>query len=363
MNTNLFRNIIIAIVAVVPFSLGLGSCHSIEKWDNDIYGNFDALWTILDQHYCFFEEKGVDWDEVGRRYRSAIDPEWDLEEFFDHCAAMIDELRDGHTNLQSWFDVSYYRKWWTEYPQNFDLRLIQEHYLNFNYHSGGGIIYKLLEDCNVGYMYYSSFSASVGEAFLDTMMLSMKDADGLVIDIRDNGGGDMTNVEKLVARFIDERLLAGYITHKTGPGHSDFSEPYAFYYEPNMQHVRWLKPIIILTNRSTFSAANTFVSVMKGLPYVAVIGDKSGGGSGMPFSSEIPIGWGIRFSGSPVYDAQMKLTEFGVEPTEGGKINMDREAAEGGHDTILDFAIEVLNRVTEENSGNSTKACMMSLAK
>ena len=356
MKLRFFRHVLILLATVVPMSLGLGSCHSVEKWDNDIYGNFDALWTILDEHYCFFREKDVDWDEIGRRYRSTIDPEWELQEFFDHCAAMLAELRDGHTNLQAWFDVSYYRKWWTDYPQNFNLRLIQEHYLDFDYRSGGGIIYKLLEEHNVGYMYYSSFSASIGEAFLDTMMLTMKDADGLIIDIRDNGGGDMTNVEKLVSRFIDERLLAGYIQHKTGPGHDDFSEPYAFYYDPNMQHVRWLKPVIILTNRSTFSAANTFVSVMKGLPYVAIIGDCTGGGSGMPFSSEIPIGWGVRFSGSPVYDAEMNLTEFGVEPTPGGEMDMDPEAEAAGHDTILDFAIEVLNRVAEENQG--TKACL-----
>lgn len=29
------------------------SCHSVDKWDNDPEGNFDALWTIIDRHYCF----------------------------------------------------------------------------------------------------------------------------------------------------------------------------------------------------------------------------------------------------------------------------------------------------------------------
>jgi len=46
----LYSVIISATVAVAT----LTSCHSIEEWDNDHYGNFDALWTILDEHYCFF---------------------------------------------------------------------------------------------------------------------------------------------------------------------------------------------------------------------------------------------------------------------------------------------------------------------
>jgi len=70
----------------------------------------------------------------------------------------------------------------------------------------------------------------------------------------------------------------------------------------------------------------------------------------MPFSSEIPCGWSVRFSASPVYDAEMKLTENGVEPTEGGAIDMDPEKEAKGIDTILEFAIDVLNRLADKNN-------------
>ena len=341
---------ILAALLAASVCMGVGGCHSVESWDNDMYGNFDALWTALDEHYCFFESKDVDWEETGRRYRAGIDPEWDYHQFFDHCSAMLAELKDGHTNLVSWFDVSYYRKWWSDYPQNFNLRIIQENYLGFDYHSGGGMIYKLLGDRKVGYMRYSSFAAGFGESFVDDMLYSMREADGLVIDVRDNGGGDMTNVEKLVAHFINEPVLAGYISHKTGPGHNDFSEPYPFTYEPAVKHVRWLKPVVVLTNRSTFSAANTFVSVMKYLPHVVIAGATTGGGCGMPFSSEIPCGWSVRFSSCPVYDAEMNLTEHGVEPTKGAEVEMDPEAEARGEDTMLEFAIALLNSAAEDDS-------------
>ena len=346
------RNILILVAMVMPVSLGLPACHSIESFENDWYGNFDALWTVVDEHYCFFEEKGVDWNAVRSKYRSRIKPDMEVKDFFALCADMLDELRDGHTNLCSWFDVSYYRKWWSDYPQNFNWRLIQESYLDFDYNTTGSMSYKLLEESNVGYVRLSTFAAGIGQSFVNDMMLSLKDTDGMIIDIRDNGGGDMTAVEDFASHFIDERILAGYIQHKTGPGHSDFSKPYPYYFDPAMG-VRWLKPVIILTNRSTFSAANNFVQVMKPLRHVAIVGDTTGGGSGMPFSSEMPIGWSVRFSASPVYDCDMKLTEGGIEPTEGGDIDMDPQAALNGRDTILDFAIAVLVRNAENNKDKS----------
>jgi C-terminal processing protease CtpA/Prc len=108
----------------------------------------------------------------------------------------------------------------------------------------------------------------------------------------------------------------------------------------------WGKPVIVLCNRSTFSAANIFVSVMKSLPNVTIVGATTGGGSGMPFSSELTNGWSVRFSASPLRDPEGNLTEFGVEPSDGCAVDMDLNATLEGHDTILDFAI---NRLTSAN--------------
>lgn len=193
---------------------------------------------------------------------------------------------------------------------------------------------------NVGYMHYSSFSYGIGEGNLDSILAYMATADGLIIDVRDNGGGSMTNVETLVGRFITGRTLAGTICHKNGPGHGDFSEPYPYYYSPAEQgRIMWGKPVVVLCNRSTFSAANNFVSVMKTLPNVRIVGATTGGGSGMPFSSELTNGWGIRFSGSPVRDPQGRLTEFGVDPSKGCAVDLDPVEALAGRDTMLDFAV------------------------
>jgi len=331
---------ILAVLSLLP----LASCHGIEEWANDPEGNFNALWTIMDEHYCFFAEKGVDWNAVYDEYSRKVSDKMTGEELFAVCSDMLNELHDGHTNLAAPFNVSYYRAWWSDYPQNFDRRIIRQYYFNFNYLSAAGIDYGILPQ-NVGYMYYGSFSSSIGEGNLDWVLSYFETCDGLIIDVRDNGGGDMTNVETLVSRFITQRTLAGYISHKTGPGHDDFSEPYAYYYDPAPKgRVMWGKPVVVLTNRSTFSAANNFVSVMKLLPQVAVVGATTGGGSGMPYSSELPCGWSVRMSACSVLDALGHTTEQGVDPTDGCVIDMDPQLALDGRDTMLDFAVALLTR-------------------
>ncbi len=323
-------------------ALSFTGCHDEPEYTNNIYGNFDALWDIVDQRYCFFREKDIDWKEVGRTYRSQITPKTNSLELFFICAAMLDELQDGHVNLSSRYDTSYYRKWWSDYPQDFNLRTLEEHYLKFDWLTTSGIMYKQLPG-EIAYMYFPSFSSPVTEIALDYILAILHNSRGLIIDIRDNGGGLLTNVGTFVGRFIDHKILGGYMIHKTGPGHDAFSDPYPIEYEPaDKNRVKWDGPIVLLTNRSCFSAANDFTSVMKSLPQVKVVGARTGGGGGLPFSSELPIGWAVRFSACPLMNSDMECTEFGIDPSPGCEVHATEEDLALGKDAILDFAIEML---------------------
>ena len=43
-------------------------CEKATKYNSSPRENFEALWRIMDENYCFFEFKDVDWDDVYDRY-------------------------------------------------------------------------------------------------------------------------------------------------------------------------------------------------------------------------------------------------------------------------------------------------------
>jgi hypothetical protein len=317
------------------------SCVDEEQFSDTPEGNFEALWKIIDEHYCFFDYKqheyGLDWQAVYNKYKVRARGDMTSAQLFEVLSDMLAELRDGHVNLSASHDFGRYWTWHEAYPANFSDTLLRR-YLGTDYKIASGLDYRILDD-NIGYVRYESFSDGIGEGNLDEVLSFMLLCRGLIIDIRNNGGGDLTNAEKLAARFCQEKTLVCYIQHKTGKGHSDFSALEPRYLEPSSR-IRWHKPVCVLTNRHVYSAANEFVSQMKALPTVQIVGDRTGGGAGMPFSSSLPNGWTVRFSAVPIYDAQKHNTEFGIDPDYNVQLT-DADFARG-KDTIIEFARQLL---------------------
>lgn len=287
------------------------------------WGNFMACWRAMDEHYCFFDEKGVDWDEVYLKYRPLFaDSTLNVLQQFNYMGDMLAEVRDGHVNMYSSFNTARYWSWYEDYLDNYDDGLLMNYYLGTKYWTISGMKYGLFSD-SVGYLRYESFATTPGETNLDYALSALRMAKGLIIDIRNNGGGALTNVPRIANRFASEKTCYGYICHKTGRGHNDFSEPEAIYLEPPTgQRVLWdaaKAPVVVLTNRHTFSAANNFIAAMRALDgtggkIIKMVGDKSGGGGGMPFSTVLPNGWIVRFSACPILDHRKRQTEEGLEP-------------------------------------------------
>lgn len=328
---------------VIVLCAMLASCTKTEEFDNTPMGNFEALWHIIDERYCFFDYKsdeyGLDWDAVYRSYSRKIADGMSDVGLFEVLGDMLDELRDGHVNLYAAHDVARYWDFHEGYAPNFSAEL-QTHYLGSDYKIASGLRYTILPD-NIGYIYVPSFSSSIGEGNLDECLHALALCRGLIIDVRNNGGGNLNNAETLAARFTNERILTGYICHKNGPGHSDFSSPQPVYLESS-NRIRWQKPVCVLTNRSSYSATNDFVKIMRILPSVTIVGDHTGGGSGLPFSSELPNGWSVRFSACPSFDVDMQQTEFGIAPDVEVYIT-DKDYAQG-IDTIIEEARKILGK-------------------
>ena len=319
----------------------LVSCVDEEEFPDTPQGNMEALWKIIDEHYCFFDYKqheyGLDWQQVYNIYNVRAKGNLNRDQLFEVLTDMLSELRDGHVNLNTAFDFGRYWNWQEDYPTNFSDTL-QRRYLGTDYRIAGGLKYRILDD-NIGYVYYGSFTSNIGESNLNEVMQYLAFCNGMILDIRSNGGGNLTNAEKLAARFCNEKTLVGYIQHKTGKGHNDFSEMEPQYIDPS-SNIRWHKNVVLLVNRGVYSAANEFVKYMKCMPTVKTVGDKSGGGAGLPFTSTLPNGWTVRFSACPMYDCQKQTTEFGIEPDY--QVGLTKADFVKGEDSLIEFARQLL---------------------
>ena len=106
------KKIIFLIVALPLWS----GCIREDDVINTPQGNFEALWKIIDEQYCFLEYKQIDWNAIHTKYNKLITNNMTSEGLFEVLGQMLNELQDGHVNLASSHNVSYYDAWYQDYP-------------------------------------------------------------------------------------------------------------------------------------------------------------------------------------------------------------------------------------------------------
>jgi hypothetical protein len=274
--------------------------------------NFDYLWLEIDQKYSYFQLKGINWQEVRDRYRPRLTADADEKQLFDVLAAMMNELRDDHANLAAPFNVSRFNVPLRS-PANFNLRTIEEFYVP-NAWLTGAFMHDFLHNNEIGYLRYSSFRGMFTDEEMDFILTRYKNTRGLILDLRDNGGGIIFNVISLLARFTEAKTLIGSNIVRNGPGHNDFSKPRNFFITP-FDGLRYTKPVMVLIDRGSYSATTFFALATKAMPNLTLIGDRTGGGGGLPNGGQLPNGWFYRFSVSQLLDLNgNNFAEEGVPP-------------------------------------------------
>ena len=333
---------------VASVLLCCASCSTEREYTQDAVTNYRALWTILDEGYCYFDEKlpaDSTWEDMYDKYLPAVRAAKNSDELFDAMALLVNELKDGHVNLLTPFDISRYKGWYKNYPSNIDNR-VRNLYLGEDYRTAAGIAYNKISynghaKERIGLMVYDSFASPIGAGNIGYLFLHFKDCKGIILDVRDNGGGSVSYAELLAAHFAEKRTPVGYMRYKSGKGHHDFSERHELAIDTLHTSIRWLRPVVVLTNRGMYSAANDFALYMKEMPYATLLGDTTGGGGGLPRSSELPNGWAVRYSSSVTTDLQDKHIEFGIAPDKVVMLKDEDVAAD--KDTLIEEAIRFIN--------------------
>jgi hypothetical protein len=320
------------------FLLGCSRPFFDEEPSPNAEETFNYLWKECDEKYSFFKVKGIDWAQKKEQYGSEVYNGMPQQALFDILFDMLHELRDGHVNLISAFQVARFDIGKLG-PKNFDDRLLKDFYLSDKYYITGGLSHDLFVDQNIAYVRYSSFSSSVTNDEMNFILNKYKNTEGLIFDVRANGGGSVTNVFNILGHFIDHKTFIYDSYIKTGKGHEDFSGAEKAFIEPS-NGSRYFKPVVVLTDRGSYSATSFFSLGVRAIENMTIIGDTTGGGLGAPNGGQLPNGWTYRFSITQTISHDGKNLENGVPPDI--QIDLDPNEALNGIDTILERAISFI---------------------
>lgn len=260
--------------------------------------NFEYLWRQCNEKYAYFGLKKVNWEDVKAKYAAKLYDGMSDDSLFKVLGGMLSELKDDHTNLASSFNMSNFGVQFLG-QDNFDWRIVEENYLPKNYYQARPFAHDFIVKKNIGYIRLPNFTGGISHKNLDFILSRYKDSKGLIIDLRENGGGAISEVFTLLSRFVDSKTLIGYSRIKTGPGHEEFSEPVPIYVDPHAG-VRYTGKVAVLIDRGTYSAGSLMALATKAMPNMFLVGDTTGGGLGLPNGGLLPNGWTYRFSVSQV---------------------------------------------------------------
>ena len=131
---------------------------------------------------------------------------------------------------------------------------------------------------NVAYLEIRSFAAWVPEArdTIGRIMSSLADADALIIDLRDNGGGSPGAVA-----FVSSYLFGDEPVHLNSLYFRPANRTDDFHTDPSVPGRKFgaVKPVFVLTSAYTFSAAEEFTYNLQARKRATIVGETTGGGA------------------------------------------------------------------------------------
>ncbi len=166
---------------------------------------------------------------------------------------------------------------------------------------------------NIGYIDFRFFGPPdlAGEAVAGYMN-TIADTSALILDLRNNGGGDPDMVAFISSYLFDTPTHLNDIYWRTDDTTRQF---WSYAYVPGPRF-GGTKPIYVLTSSSTFSAAEEFAYNLQNLKRATIIGDVTGGGAhptgGYRITDHIGIGIPIARAINPI--SKTNWEGVGVQP-------------------------------------------------
>ncbi|MEM6379029.1 MAG: S41 family peptidase, partial [Bacteroidota bacterium] len=252
--------------------------------------------------------------------------------------SIILSLRDGHVDfITSKKEVGF--DFTLGYPEN--KPDFVDAYLHSKVRLNTSLETAKIKGAEIGYIRVVDFIGPRSSYdIIEEVLNDFKDKRGIIFDIRSNGGGNTENALAIAARLIDQERIYRKHQYRLGVNRYEFT-PWINTYISPIGTTAYQGKICVLTNRSTYSAAEDFVLMMRVRPNTITVGGATGGGSGKPLWRVLPNGWKFRLSHWLVKTPEdFFYEEIGIQPDFPMVITPEDEAMH--KDPILEKAIDLM---------------------
>jgi carboxyl-terminal processing protease len=329
----------------------------------DPEANFEQLWKTFHRRYPFFRLRNVNWTMQYKIYRSKVTSKTSDDELFHIFAKMLAPLKDGHVELIAKSDRIHRKRYFNPEPKprfrreftNLDIKQLFKTTNKTLVANGFGRPKEtqawMLHYCRSDTFGYIRILELEGvkkrqlTAALDTIGHDFNSLQGIIIDIRDNPGGEDSIVITIIDRFCDRKRIAFHRKTKIGPGEDAFTTLRTWHIEPQGD-VQFTGPIVLLTNDSVFSGAEVFALGMKQLPHVITVGDHTNGIFSYQLEKTLPNGWQYYLSYQKYFSPEMVCYEGKGVPADIYLFNK-RADIDRGVDPLITCALKVLTSKTK----------------
>ena len=166
------------------------------------------------------------------------------------------------------------------------------------------VSYKMLDN-NIGYISVSAFETVTKKQFKSAVdCLEKKNEKGLIIDLRDNGGGLLDTALDMLDQILPKKLVV-YTKDKNGVAEE--------YYTKDDKEIKI--PIVILVNGNSASASEVFCGALRDYGKAKLLGTKTFGKGIVQSSFAFRDGTGLKFTTSKYYTPKgINIPGTGFEP-------------------------------------------------
>lgn len=244
---------------------------------------FEEVWEAFDREYAMFSIKpGVDWKKLKKDYAPLAKEAKTYYEAGAVLAALLAHLEDLHVHVQVGNEYPWcYSRF---RPSNASWKAVQKTVADMT--NVGNLLSWGTIQGKYGYINVWGLNDSTLPDAFDETLEKLKNTEGLILDLRFNGGGDEILAQAMAGRFADRERVYSLNQYRNGPKHKQLGAKLERKFKPRGAW-RYEAPVAVLCGRKTMSSAESFVLMMAQCPQAAVIGDCTAGSSANPRRLEL----------------------------------------------------------------------------